>query len=331
MFVPDSFKQSYESAKMVWKVIQGEADGILRNVANRYPNSRYYSRIKSLESVFIKAQKGEYENPLREMEDFFAGTIVVPTLAMIEPVKEELTREFEVIEPVIKSPNPYEFRYRDLHLTLKLKDSPLRVDKTVLELGFEIQLKTFLQSAWSQAAHDIIYKPGKISWGAERIAGELRALLELGDNVLAQIEATAQLLHSQAEMQYPDYKSDTTRIIKIMEEHWDSTELPSDRRRMADVVHKFLDMAGLKPDDLDIIIQKAKEANDNIFTFMTISSPQKVFILIYRKYPDKVKQKLNQKGDKFRVLITPEMADFYPEVGQLDDQLIKWNKGRVKF
>ena len=330
MVIPDSFKQAYNSTKLVWEVIQDEADGILRNIANQHQSTKYYSRIKCLESVFSKSQKGEYENPLWEMEDFFAGTIVVPTLAIIEPVRDEIAQQFAVTELVTKPPDPYEFRYRDLHLLLSLKDSPLRADKTVLGLKFEIQLKTFLQSAWSQASHDIIYKPSTISWGVERIAGELRALLELSDNVLAQIEGTAQLLHSQAEEKYTGYKADTRKIIKIAEEHWKSSELPLNRRRMAQVVRNYKDMAGITSDELDTIVQDAKEAKDKVFDFRTITPTQKIFILVFQKYPDKVKRKLLQKSSKFRILITPEMADFYPELSQLDNELSHLDRSRIK-
>lgn len=322
MLIPDSFKQAYDSAELTWASVKDEADGILRQIASKYPGVNYDSRIKDLESVFVKAQKGDYENPLREMEDFFAGTLLLPTLSMIEPIRAEIVHHFNVAELQEKPPDPYLFRYSDLHLVLSLKDTPLRPDKSVLELKFELQVKTFLQSAWSQAGHDIIYKPGRISWGVERIAGEIRALLELADNVLAQIEATAQLLHSQAERKYAGYKAGTKRIIEIMEQYWEPLDLPVNRRRMAEIVGKYRDMAGITTDDLAKVIEEAKRANDPIFDFLTITPTQKVFVLVFRGYSDEVKRKL-QSG-RFRVLITPEMIEFFPELAQLD-------KGRVNL
>lgn len=329
MIIPDSFKRAYDSAELVWKSVKSEADGILRQIAGKCPGANYYSRIKGLESVFVKTQKGEYENPLREMEDFFAGTLVLPTLTMIEPVKTEIAQHFDITAPQVKPPDPYLFRYSDLNFILSLKDTPLRPDKSVLGLKFELQIKTLLQSAWSQAGHDIIYKPSRISWGVERIAGEIRALLELADNVLAQIEATAQLLHSQAEQEYAGYMADTKRIIEIMEQHWKPSDLPANRRRMAEIVRNYKDMAGITTDDLAKLVEEARSANDQVFDFLTITPTQKVFVLVFRSYSDKVKKKL-QSG-KFRVLITPEMAGFYPELAHLDKELDKLDKGKVEL
>ena len=316
MIIPTSFKQAYETNKPMWEKVKYEADGILTEVAGKFPGTVYRSRIKTVESVFDKAQIGRYENPLREMEDFFACTLVLPTLTMIGPIRIELDQHFNVAEPEEKIPDPYEFRYNDMHLILGLKDTPLRPDKSILALKFELQIKTFLQSAWSQAGHDIIYKPGHISWGVERIAGEIRALLELADNVLAQIEATAQVLHSRAEQEYAGYKADVKRIIELMEQHWEPADLPTNRRRMAEIVRNYKDMAGITTDDLAKLIEEAKNAKDQVFDFLTLTPTQKIFVLVFRVHKDKVKLKL--RSGKFRVLVTPEMIEFYPELGQLD-------------
>jgi hypothetical protein len=179
----------------------------------------------------------------------------------------------------------------------------LRPDKSVLASKFELQVKTFLQSAWSQAGHDIIYKPDRISWGVERIAGEIRALLELADNVLAQIEGTAQLLHAQSEQEYIGYKTDTKQIISIMEQYWKPPDLPVNRRRMAEIVSKCRDMAGITTEKLGELIAEAKVTGDQVFDLLTLTPTQKVFVIVFHTYPDEVKRKL-QSG-RFRIMITP--------------------------
>lgn len=330
MIIPDSFRQAYQIAVEKWEPVQAEVDGILQRLKDNYPSVQYYSRIKVLESVFIKAEKGDYETPLMEIEDFFACTLVVPTLTMIEPIKTALEEWFIINLPEIKPPDPYTFKYNDLHLILSLKDTPLRSDKTVTMLKFELQLKTLLQAAWSQAGHDIIYKPSRISWGNERIAGELRALLEMADNVLAQIENTAQLLHSRAEQEYSSYKADTTKIIQFMEQHWRSESLPANRRRMANIINQYKDMAGITTDDLINLVSQAKESSDQVFDYLTFTPTQVVFVLLFRQYRDQIIQKL-QKTNRFRILITSEMADICPELRELDISLRQWKKGRVNF
>jgi len=323
MIIPDSFRQVYNSHAFVTEAIKSEADSLLQSVADQFFGVAYYSRIKSLESTFTKALLGNYENPFIEMEDFLACTLVAPTLLTIAEIKTEVAKYFEVEELNRKTPNPFEFQYTDLHLILTLKDSPMRVDKSAIHRKIELQIKTLLQAAWSQAGHDVVYKPAKISWGAERIAGQLRALLELADSVLAQIEATAKLLHSQADTSYSDYKGNVRQIIEIMEKHWSTSQLPEERKRMAEIINKYLQSAGIEPTDLEKLIEDAKDKGNQVFNYLTLPAVQQVFVLIYLSNTSRIQGKL--ASGKLRVLITEEMVDFFPVLGNIAA------KGRVNY
>ena len=322
MLIPDSFRQAYDAARVVWEPIKAETDGIMHQMKAEYPDSQYRSRIKPIDSTLLKTQKGDYDHPLRDMEDFLAATIVLPNLPLVSDFCARLEQHFECEQiRVPREPlRPESFPYNDLHFLLSLKDSPLRADKSVLGMRFELQVKTLLQAAWSQATHEAVYKPARISWALNRIASQLRALLELADSILAKIEDTSSLLYAETDKDHVEYQCETRATIELLEANWDSWRLPSDRRRMADIVRRYLEMSGLSVDDLGRLIQEARAAHDPLLDYLTITPMDQVFVLLYRKNRTRCKGKL--ASGKSRVLVTPEMAEFYPELGGLKVGLV---------
>jgi putative GTP pyrophosphokinase len=87
--------------------------------------------------------------------------------------------------------NEWEFGYfGQHHILLLLKDviNP-EMDKNIFPYCFDLQIKTLFQHAWSEANHDLGYKPGQLplerdelrqlaytsaqAWGADRVFDEL--------------------------------------------------------------------------------------------------------------------------------------------------------------
>ena len=322
MFVPDSFEGAYNVEVQKWEEQQSRIDAIFAQIKKKFTGVHYEPRIKSLESIFIKSQQCNYDNPLTEMEDFFACTLVIPNLSMIMCVQDEVAKHFDVIQLPPRGSGPYDFGYNDLHLHLSLRDGPPGIIVPLSGRKFELQIKTMLQSAWSKAGHDIIYKPDKISWGAERVSGQMRALLELADGVLAQIEETAALLQQQSDQNDKIYKSNLKQIIGIMGNYWNSSDLPSDRRRMALIVMKYLEFAGINTeiDKLDELLSQAKKDKHRVLTIRVIPPIQKVFILLFESNKEAIKKKLRKP--KNRVLITPEMIDFFPYLKEIEKDVL---------
>jgi ppGpp synthetase/RelA/SpoT-type nucleotidyltranferase len=310
MIVPATLKNSYLASVPVWEKIQNESDAVLDNIAKRHGGT-YTSRIKPLESAVLKIEKEEYAIPFFDMEDMLAGSIIVPVLSEIIPTKVDVEREFVVdeIRP-LQVPDPEKFGGAyDLHLILKLKDSPYRIEKGVLNFRFEIQIKTFLQHAWSKAGHDIIYKPKRMSYGLVRIASQVRALLELADNVLANIESAAQL---QIEPDYPKY-TNSKRIIEIMEKHWETSRLPADRRRAAGIIQRYMELAKIStPDYLDTIISEPRYAD--FFQLRSVTPTQTIFIILFIAKNGNI-PKIVEGNSK--VLITEEMMDICPLLSRI--------------
>lgn len=313
MIIPNSFSNSYDAFKGRWDSVKQETDGIFKNqIITAFPGATFNSRIKSMESVYLKAQKENYKFPLKEIDDFLACEVIVLNLADIYKVKQRVIPFFEYEEGENQgSDDPKSFAYNDTRLYLKLKDSPLRPDKSVLEMKFELQIKTFLQFAWQKAGHDVIYKPKIISYGYERVFYQVKALLELADNILSQIDQAAKILTDNGESSKDDtYQVNIKKIIDLMERYFDHLQFSNDHRRTANIVNKYLTVANKDVNELDLILQDAKSNFNPIFDHLTISPADKVFILLFEKYKGDMLGRLAAGRNK--VLITSEMEDLYP-------------------
>lgn len=156
---------------------------------------RTSTRAKSIESFLRKAAKREatgaarYDDPLAEIQDQIGGRITTFYLRDVLAVQELVEQYFGPIEKSKKEPESHsEFGYEGFHYILFLPDDVRRAEEAESPKFFELQIKTLFQHAWSESAHDLIYKPGfKLTrdqyrrgaftaaqaWGADRIFDEL--------------------------------------------------------------------------------------------------------------------------------------------------------------
>ncbi len=159
-------------------------------------------RAKSIDSFTKKAIKQEdgkkkYEDPLNEIQDLIGARIIVFYLDDVEKIKDRILRYYQKIEQKSIVPDSEkEFGYEGVHLILRIQTE----DRGTTELDgiplfFELQIKTLYQHAFSEASHDLAYKPrsdkeGNVinltrdhkrkvaftsaqSWGADQIFSEL--------------------------------------------------------------------------------------------------------------------------------------------------------------
>ena len=153
-------------------------------------------RAKSVDRFLDKATKVEdgkpkYEDPLNQIQDQLGARIVTFYASDVERVRLEIEKYFRYIESQrIVPESEKEFGYEGRHFILfvpeDLVDDTLSRDESV-EL-FELQIKTLFQHAWSEAEHDLGYKPSvKLTsdqnrrlaftaaqaWGADQIFDEM--------------------------------------------------------------------------------------------------------------------------------------------------------------
>lgn len=172
-------------------------EGYLNTLFDSYPRiDRITVRAKSVDRFIGKAEKEEngvkkYSDPLNQIQDQIGARIVTFYKADVEAISVGVKKYFRYIESrQIVPDSESEFGYEGTHFILFLPrdifDGDLDEDTSVP--FFELQIKTLFQHAWSEAEHDLGYKPsGSLSsdqkrrlaftaaqaWGADQIFHEL--------------------------------------------------------------------------------------------------------------------------------------------------------------
>lgn len=163
---------------------------------------RVSARAKSPDRFMGKAKKVKdggdrrYSDPLEQIQDQVGARIIVFYLADVEAISIEIDRYYRRIELRDLVPESLnEFGYVGKHYILAFPEDLFddTADRTRVPQFFELQIKTLFQHAWSEAEHDLGYKPEEPltplqnrqmaftaaqAWGADHIFSTLHA--ELG-------------------------------------------------------------------------------------------------------------------------------------------------------
>ena len=239
MKVPGSIRDLWDAEQPTYELLREKVDEYL--LGRKEPRWHYESRVKGLESFALKVQTGRVKKPAK-MEDFFACTLVVENRSAIPRAAAIVEEGFAVVYRRPKSDDhthlaPEAFSFDDLRLYVKQRaDSHTRPNPLFEDRVFEIQIKTFLQHAWSIATHDLVYKGADVSWSSQRVAFQVKAMLENAEASIASASSAA------VKALYAKNNRDTTelaRIIERVEDRWAQPIIPSDRRRMADTILDF--------------------------------------------------------------------------------------------
>jgi putative GTP pyrophosphokinase len=158
---------------------------------------RITARAKSVDRFLAKAQtqkdgRPKYTEPLDQIQDQVGARIVTFYRSDVERVAAIVQKYFRPIEQQNVIPdNDWEFGYFGRHFILIVPSDVIDRgwDRALLPTFFELQIKTLFQHAWSEANHDLGYKPGLLpltsdearrlaftsaqAWGADHIFDEL--------------------------------------------------------------------------------------------------------------------------------------------------------------
>ena len=107
--------------------------------------------------------KLKYVEPLSQIQDQIGARIVVFYQSDVERIDAQVKKYFRAIEFQKMVPETEsEFGYFGHHLVLVLPSDVIEtdMDRTLIPDFFELQIKTLFQHAWSEADHDLGYKPG---------------------------------------------------------------------------------------------------------------------------------------------------------------------------
>jgi len=155
---------------------------------------RIVTRAKSVESFCKKAnkkngEKPQYTDPLNQIQDQVGARIVTFYKDDVNRVSDLILNYFRPIESKDLFPeSEWEFGYFGRHYILLLpSDISITISSEILPF-FELQIKTLFQHSWSEANHDLGYKPSETigadfkrkiafasaqAWGADEIFNEL--------------------------------------------------------------------------------------------------------------------------------------------------------------
>ncbi|MBB1644951.1 hypothetical protein [Sphingobacterium sp. UME9] len=308
MKIVGSISSIYNKHLVYYEILKKKVDQlIIQNKDNRW---HYESRVKQLESFATKFESGRFTKE-KILEDLFACTVVVKNINDVKLCYKMIEDNF-----VIKTRRPnsdkfthkdsFSFPFDDLRLYLTLKDDNTgKFDPIIYSLIFEIQVKTFLQHAWSIATHDLIYKTDRINWAKERIAYHVKASLEQAELTIDSFEvlsANNTINKENAEVQR------INEIIAYTEEIFVPERLPKDKRRLANNIDILLTNLNLNIKILRKIITQ-ENLNGRGAAIQNLSPFQIIIKSIYQYDRAIIAKFLTEIHieTRYRLLVTPEM------------------------
>lgn len=248
------------------------------------------SRTKTLDSISEKVKRKTYRDPKNQLTDISGIRIILFIESDIDRVEEIIYRSFRVDK---KNSSGREERlssnevgYRSSHIVCDIGPQRAKLPEFQgLEwLKFEFQIRTVLQHAWAELAHDRSYKfQGKLPDGIQRRLYLYAGLLEIADKGFSEIALDIEEYEKRISEKYEkgnlDVEINTLSLEKFVSERArDNSFLVFDnpaREAIGELIVE-LNRFGIKTiDDLNKIIpKKFSEVADevgyktNIFGFI---------------------------------------------------------------
>lgn len=258
MKVNKQIRDVYEDGKPRYVRLAEEVRDTLKSKAE--DRSWFFiARVKELPSFALKLETGRVENP-QALEDFYACTLVVPTMKLIDDAEKLVLDHFDQAGRRPAQDNkthksPSEFTFDDLRLYVKRRPQSSGKNDDLSGIVFEVQIKTVLQYAWSIATHDLIYKTDTVSWPKERIAFQVKAMLEHAEIAISEAERISDA-YGVAKM---DQRTESILlIIDRAKRFWQRDALPEDLKRLAENILSLLGAAKVPVNDLERLLAQEK-------------------------------------------------------------------------
>ena len=300
------------------------ADEVRQSLKPKVEDSEWFflARLKELESFALKIETGRVPDP-GNMEDFYACTIVVPTILQVIDDAEQLVRslyDFHERRPPDDATTrkaSFSFAFDDLRLYVRRRSLASGRDEELDGLIFEVQIKTILQHAWSTATHDLIYKTDTVSWPRERIAYQVKAMLEHAEVAIAEAN---RLSEARAVAKKDDRTDNILRIIHQVENFWPEDRLPDNVKRLAETIFDLLRACDLSANDLADILEAEKR---RIGLLPTDLSPY-AFVVQAMAHADRIdfQERFSRRHIRSRLVIHSGM-DLPPWMQDAHDRIVK--------
>lgn len=258
MKVIGTIDRCYARQKNIHIILSKKVSDLIIN--NKKSKWHYIERLKSRESYALKVEGGHMhpEYP----KDFFACTIVVENTTQIQDAVGMLKKFFSVAsqipnEGIFTRKSPSSFEYDGLRLYARIKSNnkfPKKHETNILSKTlFEIQIKTFLQHAWDIAVHDLIYKGNEISWPTERIAYQIKAMLEHAEVSIHEIGAIKKSAMLNKQRREEKRLND---IKEFLTKNWCEDRLPVDMIRLSKNIYHLLSQLNVDLEQLQKLLDE---------------------------------------------------------------------------
>ncbi len=305
MKVPSSIRNLYKELKPHYNELSTSVEKKINNFKKK--EWHYIGRIKELESFALKIETGRCTQP-QNMEDFFACTIVVENLSSVAKAETLVCNFFEKYKrrPLTDNNTKKQsdsFVFDDLRLYVKWRDDedvrPTELNGTL----FEIQIKTFLQHAWSIATHDLVYKSDEKDWAKERIAFQIKAMLEHAEISIQEAETLAK---SSTLRKTNQLSNDVMSTISFVNELWPAFALPKDKKRLAENINSLVHAVGIALPALKHAIETETKLGRGTQT-LNLSPYAVILQTLFNQMQEKFIEYLKGNDKRFKVYLHQEL------------------------
>tara|TARA_B110000908_G_C10257885_1_gene456886 strand:+ start:2937 stop:3914 length:978 start_codon:yes stop_codon:yes gene_type:complete len=309
MKIVNSITQIYSSQYKVNEKLKIQVDALI--LAIKEHKWHYVSRIKQIESFAQKLETNRVEDPTK-LEDFFACTVVVENTKALKKVKGILKKHFKIeyIRPKNDSfthKDSSSFVFDDIRLYVKLKPTTARVKGPINNIVFEIQIKTFLQHAWSIATHDLMYKSDKISWTKQRVAYQVKAILENAEVSIEKASTLKRLPGIPNNNQKVQFQND---IKEFVLKCFSKAKLPSDLVRLINSIEHLMKVLFMALEDIEYCLIEDTKSGAGVKT-LNLSPYLIILQAIINQNPKKIISFMKRKprGKRIPRIFLPSEID----------------------
>lgn len=300
--IEQSIRQKYSQQLPNYEYLEKEVVGLIKETCEQN-KWIFVHRIKGVESYSLKLITGRADR--YSIDDFLACTIVVPNLRAIERAKSLVYECFNILD---EKPNefvnhrPTEFNFDSIRLSCEIKSGVQ--SKSYSNLKFEIQIKTLLEYAWSEATHDFSYKGSSVSWARERLATQIKASLSNIDLSIYDMEtiSTSSFLNKRNR----SYES-LAETLEFIKSEFGSAGLiiPGDIKRLSEEVFRLLGRLKLTLDDLKSSLEDETEKGRG-FKTLNLSIFSIILVSLFKQKEQQVMKELKRKAKGPNLVIPVE-------------------------
>ena len=294
MKIVNSVRKVYQDQLEINNKLKQRVDQLLISVKQN--QWHYVSRIKSMASFALKLETGRVENP-NALEDFFACTIVVENTKAIKNARTLLKKHFKIHQERPENQNftkkeSSSFIFDDLRLYASLLPTSARPKGPVNDVKFEVQIKTFLQHAWAIATHDLVYKSDDLSWTKQRVAYQVKAMLENAEISIEKADSVKKLPGIPSDNPKIQFQN---KIKQFLLKSFDQNTLPTDLVRLIGNIEYLIKVLKIDLTEIEDCLDKDSKNGLGVHTLNL--SPYLIIVqsIINRK-PKKVESFLKSKA-----------------------------------